>query len=145
MTALAATPELSPAQKAWVTRRARDAQREIITTTKTGIGAPSPLDGETIVSMVVNDDVGRRLYVVLEIGDRWVTLFYVPQLAAQRVDRLSFDRYARPSPESSPRKTARLIRQQMNTWKQCFPDEHEMACRRGERAISVLKSQEQTR
>jgi hypothetical protein len=143
MTALAQVPDkLSPAQKAWVTRRARDEKREIITATKTGVDTPSPLEGEKIVSMVIDDDTGRRLYVVLEIGDRWATLLYVPQLSLHRVDRLSFDRYGRASPGSSPRKTARLIRQQMKTWKQCFPDQHELACKRGERAIAILRERE---
>lgn len=141
--ALTAPAELSPAQKAWVTRRARDAQREIIETTKAGVDKPSPLAGEKIVALQIDEDneigSGRRLYVVVEIGDRWVTLFHPPQLVNRRVDRLTFDRYARPSPASSPKKTVALIRQMAKTWRQCFPDEHEMACRRGERAIAALK------
>jgi hypothetical protein len=149
MTALTPRTELTPAQKAWVTRRARDVARAVIVTKRQGTDKLSPLAGEKIVSYAPSETegdkvatdigAGRRLYVVVAINDSEAVLFYAPQLKTVRVDRLSFDRYAKPSPKSSPRNTAKLIRERMAQWRRCFPDECELACNRAERAIAKLK------
>lgn len=141
------TAELSPAKKAWLTRRLRDEARAEQAQRKQeaaeAAASVSPLDGEKIVSYWCDDPTigcGSRLFVVMDIGPQWVQLFYAPRLCHLRVDRVTFDKYAKPSRGSSPRKTVAIIEQAMATWRQQYPDECELACRRGERAIEKLRS-----
>ena len=106
---------MNAAQKAWATRRAQAAARSDIATLKAGVTKPSPAyDPEKPVVDLWLDDVkvgcGQRRYVVLEVGAKAVKLFYPPQLVMVTVDRLTFDRHAKPAKNAKPRKLARIIR-----------------------------------
>jgi|SRR5581483_12307170 len=109
------SPTLSPAQKAWATRKARDRARASIAAVKVGIAAPSPVvaGGDKVVDLYLDDSrvgCGLRRFVVLEVGRKWVKLFSAPQLATVTVDRPTFDRWAKPARDAKPRKIAEIIR-----------------------------------
>lgn len=113
---------MNAAQRAWATRRARDAARADIKTLNAGVDKPSAvLDPDKPVVDIDLDDVklgcGMRRFVVLECGPRWVRLFYPPRLVAVRIDRLTFDRKARPAKDAKKRVLARIIRQNVENAK----------------------------
>jgi hypothetical protein len=106
---------MNAAQRAWATRRARDAARVEIATIKAGVTKPSPaFDPDKPVIDLWLDDArvgcGHRRYIVLEVGTKHVKLFYPPQLVLVTVDRVTFDRHARPARDAKVRKLARIIR-----------------------------------
>jgi hypothetical protein len=94
--------KLSPAHKAWETRRAKAEGRAIIEARKVDATAPvkvSPLaDAKMVELWLDRQDVGcgQRRYVVIEIGPRVVRLFSAAKLITIEVNRTEFDRYARP-------------------------------------------------
>jgi hypothetical protein len=106
---------MNAAQRAWATRRARDAARVEIAAIKAGVEQPSrAFDPDKPVVDLWLDDArvgcGQRRYIVLEVGTRWVKLFYPPQLALVTIDRVTFDRHAKPARDAKVRKLARIIR-----------------------------------
>lgn len=108
-------PTMNAAQRAWATRRARDAARADIKTIAAGIEQPSAAyDPKKPVVDIWLDDAkvgcGMRRYVVLECGPRAVKLFYYPSLVTVTVDRLTFDRKAKPARDARKRKIAQIIR-----------------------------------
>ncbi len=106
-----AAPVLNPAQKAWITRRAKMAARASTAVTPapsvarppfTPIEIPvnyrppqeapahEPWAGPPAVSLYVDDNVvgsGARVFVVLGVDDRLATLFSPSQLITTRVAR----------------------------------------------------------
>lgn len=109
---------MNAAQKAWATRRARDTARADIQTLNRGVEQPSAVyDPKRPVVDIWLDDAkvgcGMRRYVVLECGSRWVKLFYYPSLVTVTVDRLTFDRKAKPAKDAHKRTIARIIRENM--------------------------------
>jgi hypothetical protein len=107
--------QMSPAAKAWATRRARDAARAEIATIKAGVDKPSAAvnPDKPVVDLWLDDarvGCGQRRFIVLEVGTRWVRLFYPPQLALVTIDRVTFDRHAKPAKDAKVRKLARIIR-----------------------------------
>src|SRR5579864_7767119 len=114
MLAESPTP-MNAAQKAWATRRAREAARADIATISRGIEQPSAAydPKKPVVDINLDDPkvgCGLRRYVVLECGTRWVKLFYYPSLITVRVDRLTFDRKAKLAKDAKKRVIARIIR-----------------------------------
>lgn len=106
---------MNAAQKAWATRRARESARIEIATVKAGIKTASPAydPNRPVVDLWLDDQrvgCGRRRYVVLEVGTKIVRLFYPPLLALVTIDRLTFDRHARPARDAKPRAIRRIIR-----------------------------------
>lgn len=92
--------KLSPAQKAWETRRAKAEGRAIVEARKVEPEVTvSPLADTKMVQLWLDrQDVGcgLRRYIVLDIGARLVRLFSATKLITIEVDRAEFDRYARP-------------------------------------------------
>lgn len=106
---------MNAAEKAWATRRARREARNMIATLKRGIENPSPAydTDKPVVDLWLDDariGCGRRRFIVLECGSKAVKLFYPPQLATITVDRITFDRHARPAADAKPRRLCRIIR-----------------------------------
>jgi len=97
--AASAPGELTAGQKAAETRRAVDAARIEAEARRNGVEAVSPLANNAMVSLYVDDQKlgsGERSFLVLEIGQKTVRLFNAPTLSEIAVDRLAFDRHARP-------------------------------------------------
>lgn len=94
--------QLSPAHRAWETRRAKAEGRAAIEAAKVAAVAPpepSPVaDARHVQLWLDRQDVGcgYRRYTVLEIGDRVVRLFSAAKLITIEVDRREFDRWAKP-------------------------------------------------
>jgi hypothetical protein len=94
--------KLSPAKRAWETRRAKAEGRAIVEARKIEATAPvtvSPLGESKMVALWLDRlDVGcgLRRYIVLDVGARIVRLFSAAKLLTIEVDRAEFDRYARP-------------------------------------------------
>ena len=94
--------KLSPAQKAWETRRAMATARAAIEARTVEAAAPikpSQIEDAKMVELWLDrQDVGcgYRRYIVLEIGTRVVRLFSASKLITITVDRAEFDRHARP-------------------------------------------------
>lgn len=118
----ATATNLSPAQKAWVTRRAMQAASATVTVP--AVAAPvsriiqlkpvaAPVADEPLVNLWVDDPAvgcGLRLFVVVDRGDRFVSLM-TPSLATIRVERKYFDRYAKPATRGVRRsRVAEIIR-----------------------------------
>lgn len=106
---------MNAAAKAWATRRAHAAARVEIAAIKAGVTKPSPAfdPDKPVVDLWLDDarvGCGQRRYIVLEVGTKWVKLFYPPQLVLVTVDRVTFDRHARPARDAKVRKLARIIR-----------------------------------
>jgi hypothetical protein len=93
-------PHLSPAQRAWETRRAKAEGRAMVEARKVEPEVTvSPLaDAKMVQLWLDRQDVGcgLRRYIVLDIGARLVRLFSAAKLITIDVDRAEFDRYARP-------------------------------------------------
>jgi len=94
---------LSPAMKAWETRRAKAEGRAIVEARKIEAAAPPPpvspvADARHVDLWLDRQDVGcgYRRYTVLDIGDRTVRLFSASKLIAIDVARSEFDRWAKP-------------------------------------------------
>ncbi|CAN7378435.1 hypothetical protein LJR220_003367 [Bradyrhizobium sp. LjRoot220] len=92
---------LSPAQKAWETRRAKAAGHALQERQKAieVEAAPSPLVDARMIEIALDlPDIacGRRRYVVLDIGPRTVRLFSAPSLIGINITREEFDRRAKP-------------------------------------------------
>lgn len=109
---------MNAAQKAWATRRAREAARVEIATKAKGIKTPSPAydPDKPVVDLWLDDSrvgCGQRRYIVLEVGTRLVKLFYPPRLIMLTIDRLTFDRHAKPAADAKPRTLRRIIRDNM--------------------------------
>lgn len=116
---LRSSPEpLNAAQKAWATRRARDAARADIAVLNAGVTEPSAAFNpkKPVVDLDIDDakvGCGMRRYVVLDVGPRLVRLFYYPLLATVVVDRLTFDRKARSAKKTDPQVISRIIRENL--------------------------------
>ena len=94
-----ARAELSAGQKAAETRRAVEAARVEAEARRNGIAEVSPLADHAMVTFYVDDQklgCGERSFLVLEIGQKTVRLFNAPTLSEISVDRVAFDRHARP-------------------------------------------------
>ena len=112
---LEAPVPMNAAQKAWATRRARDAARDDIKTLNVGVQVPSVAydPSRPVVDLNIDDPrvgCGWRRYVVLECGTRWVKLFYYPLLTIVTIDRLTFDRKAKVAKDAKKRTISRIIR-----------------------------------
>lgn len=94
--------QLSPAHRAWETRRAKAEGRAAIEAAKVAAVAPpepSPVaDARHVQLWLDRQDVGcgYRRYTVLDVGDRVVRLFSASKLITIEVDRREFDRWAKP-------------------------------------------------
>jgi hypothetical protein len=111
--------KLSPAQKAWETRRARIEGRAIVEQAKAKVAVeeakPSPLSDARMVEIELDrSDVGcgRRRYIVLDIGDWTVRLFSAASLIAIDVPRIEFERKAKPARHNA-KTVAAIIRRNM--------------------------------
>ena len=106
---------MNAAQRAWATRRSREAARADIQKLNAGIATPAPAfkESKPVVDLWVDDakiGCGRRRFVVLDCGPRVVRLFCYPLLTTIIVDRLTFDRSAKYARDSKPSKIADIIR-----------------------------------
>lgn len=96
--------ELSPAQKAWETRRAKADGRAIVEARKIEAASAPPAvmspasEARHVKLWLDRQDVGcgYRRYTVLDVGDRTVRLFSASKLIAIDVDRREFDQWAKP-------------------------------------------------
>ena len=107
--------KLSPAQKAWETRRARDAARADIAAINRGIETKAPAFKESKPVVDINLDhhaigSGTRRFVVLDCGKSFVRLFCYPTLTSITIDRLTFDRKAKYARDAKPATIAAIIR-----------------------------------
>jgi hypothetical protein len=133
---------LSPARKAWATRKARADARNHIAAVKHGVATPSPVGDSPVVTLDWDDSPcgpGRRHYVVLDLGTKHVGLFYSPTLEVARIDRVTFDRIAVAARGVSRRRLSAYIRQKMEQWQQFYPNDCERALARAKRAIAALR------
>jgi hypothetical protein len=116
---ITAAPEtMNAAQKAWATRRARDAARADIQTLNAGIETPAPAlkTSKPIVDIEVDHHAigcGTRRFIVLDCGPRTVRLFSYASLIAINVDRLTFDRKAKYARDAKRITIARILRQNL--------------------------------
>jgi hypothetical protein len=106
---------MNAAQKAWATRRARDAARADIVRLNAGVETPAVAyrENKPVVDINIDDakvGCGTRRFVVLDCGPRVVRLFYYPTLVTITVDRLTFDRKAKYARDSKREKIAAIIR-----------------------------------
>lgn len=95
------------AQQSWVTRRAVG---DVRAASKLIAAAAQFAAGES-VSMWLDESAvgsGSRVFIVREVGDKSVTLYYPPLLTEITVDRRSFDKYARPYKTTADRAVARV-------------------------------------
>lgn len=151
MTALA-VETLSPAKKAWLTRRRLAEERVEIEARKQEIRAAaeaaSPLAGVKLVRMWCDEPrigCGQRVFVVIDIGPRWAQLFYPPLLCTWRVDRVDFDKHAKAAGAgASAGRTADIIKRRIVALREMAPDDCELASWRGERAIAMLDGRRDT-
>lgn len=109
---------LSPAQRAWQTRRALAAARADQEVIKAGITAPTQVlkTSKPVVDLWLDDvavGCGQRRFVVLDVGERMVRLFYYPTLTTVTVDRLTFDRHARYARDAKRETITRIIRRNL--------------------------------
>lgn len=107
---------MNAAQRAWATRRAREAARADIAVLNAGVTEPSnAFDPKKPVVDINIDDAkvgcGMRRYVVLDCGPRLVRLFYYPRLITLTVDRLTFDRKAKRARDADRKKISAIIRE----------------------------------
>jgi len=139
---LEAPRELSAAQKAWVTRRARAQARADQVAVAKGVATPPPekIDGEPIVQLYVDEPstgTGFRRFVVLSVGPKYAVLFHPATLSTLRVERPTFDRWATPARSSRPRAIAAIIRRNM---RQADRLEQRYSQTNAEQAIAILKA-----
>jgi hypothetical protein len=93
--------ELSPAKKAWITRRLLAEQRAKVEVAKVAIAAAppksNPLNAVVIEINLDRADVGSgwRRWIVLSAGAAWVRLFNASTLQSIDVRRAVFDKGAR--------------------------------------------------
>lgn len=142
MTLLDAPRELSPARKAWATRRLQAAARSDIAAIKQGITEPSPVGQSAMVSLWIDDNsagCGYRRFVVLSIGSKFVELFHAGTLARVKVDRLTFDRKAAAVPFHK-RIVVDIIRRNMEERQQLFPKDCARRVAWAKQALTVLNA-----
>lgn len=113
-----APAELTAGQKAAESKRLKIEARARIEEEARGVESASPLEDSRMVSMSIADrriGTGWRPFVVLGIGKRDVLLFQPATLVTLKVERRSFDKFARPlSRTQAPKKTVRrIIRERM--------------------------------
>lgn len=106
---------MNAAQRAWATRRAKAAARADQQQLAAGIAAPSTAFRERKPVVDINIDhrdvgCGMRRFVVLDCGPRLVRLFYYPTLTTIVIDRLTFDRKAKPARDTKRETITRIIR-----------------------------------
>lgn len=92
--------EMTAGQKAAETRKAFLAARADLETLRQGVQERAAFGEGDAVTLYVDDakiGCGERLFVVSGISGRTVTLFQPSMLKSVTVDRLSFDRHAKPS------------------------------------------------
>jgi hypothetical protein len=79
-------------------KRALEQARKDAEILRKGVADPSPVDGLAVRLYVDDPKVGcgERGFLVRDVGPSIVRLFYVPLLAEVIVDRLTFDRHAKP-------------------------------------------------
>jgi hypothetical protein len=91
-----------------------------------------------MVSLYLEDariGCGFRRYLVLEVGPKFVTLFYAPKLATVRVDCLTFDRHAK-----AETLMAGIIRANMDEAQKLYPTERRAAVAQGGQALAALRT-----
>lgn len=94
-----ASPELTAGQKAAASRKALEDARAEREAMRNGIEAPSPLASSKMVTLWVEHDKigdGYRNFLVVEIGQKQVVLFNAPTLCEITIDRVTFERHAKP-------------------------------------------------
>lgn len=94
-----ARQELTAGQKAAATRHALEIARQEAEARKNGIEAPSPLADVELVQLWIDDakiGCGERPFVVVEIAPKKVRLFSASVLQTIMIDRIDFDRHAKP-------------------------------------------------
>lgn len=106
---------LSPAQRAWQTRRQMASVRADQETLKAGVAEPTPVlkTSKPVVDLWLDEPAvgcGQRRFVVLDVGERRVRLFYYPTLTSVTVDRLTFDRHAKYARDAKRGTITRIIR-----------------------------------
>lgn len=122
--------QLSPARKAWITRRAKALVRPVVfpppaapipsapTTWMTPSVAPPPPELQPVTELQVvelwlDDAVvgcGQRRFIVLDQSTREVRLFYAPLLATTTVPRRIFDAHHMPARKVRRKVIAEIIR-----------------------------------
>ena len=106
---------MNAAQRAWATRRAVAAARADQERLAAGIASPSTAFRESKPVVDINIDhrdvgCGLRRFVMLDCGPRLVRLFYYPTLTTITIDRLAFDRKAKPARDAKRETITRIIR-----------------------------------
>lgn len=104
-------PEMTAGQKAAATRAAIEEARRAQAARRNGVEEPSHLEDAVAVELYVDDaklGCGQRNFVVVEIGPKLVTLFYPATLATLKLDRVTFERDAKPYKTSNAKLLARI-------------------------------------
>ncbi len=106
---------MNAAQRAWATRRAMAAARADQERLAAGVEERPTAFRESKPVVDLNIDhrdvgCGQRRYVVLDCGPRLVRLFYYPTLTTIVIDRLTFDRKAKPARDAKRETITRIIR-----------------------------------
>ena len=152
--ALAARPtEMSPAKKAWETRRLRASARVDIEARKRPVAIEaSPNTEAKMVELCLGDPPGtqkakspigtgfRRL-IVIEVGTKTAKLFSVPYLTNITIDRATFDRKAKPV-TFNPKTVKRIIRENIELTRRIALEPGEGARRiaAGKTELKILKA-----
>jgi len=98
ISALAPVAVLTEAERNLAAARALEAKRSDAEILRKGVSEPSPVEGLAVRLYVDDPKVGcgERGFLVRDIGAKVVRLFYPALLAEIAVDRLTFDRFAKP-------------------------------------------------
>lgn len=120
------TPGQIAARKAAETRRLRAAARQQIEAVKVGTSAPSPVGDARYVHFNCGDEspagCGWRELLVTSLGPKWATVVYVPLLARWRVDRYTFDKFAKAL-NVTPETIRARVEAAVDTYQRTMPDE----------------------